>query len=106
MKYLALALLLCTQLHLLHGACFNTLPTLSDDLSGCVDKDGTVRPLDSTWRNSDCQDCTCDGCCDAFSTPVSIPDDCTMEFDKKECKYNVFKKNDHAVPCEVGQMIG
>uniref|UniRef100_A0A0E9T154 Uncharacterized protein n=1 Tax=Anguilla anguilla TaxID=7936 RepID=A0A0E9T154_ANGAN len=68
MKYLALALLLCTQLHLLHGACFVPSLALSEDLSGCVDKDGTVHPFDLTWRTSDCLECTCNGCCETYAS--------------------------------------
>ncbi|KAJ8380066.1 hypothetical protein SKAU_G00008440 [Synaphobranchus kaupii] len=68
--------------------------------------DKTWHAIGSTWRNSACQDCSCNGCCDGFSTPVSIPDDCMMEFDSKQCEYNVFKKADHTQSCVVLSAVG
>ncbi|XP_061115452.1 beta-microseminoprotein-like, partial [Conger conger] len=68
--------------------------------------DHTWHAIGSTWRNSECQDCSCGRCCDGFARPVNIPDDCTMEFDKKECEYKVFKKNDPTQSCPVHGWVG
>ncbi|KAI1900784.1 hypothetical protein AGOR_G00053440 [Albula goreensis] len=105
MKYLALALLLCAHLHLLHGACFSKM--LKPGMTHCQDDvDQTWHVVGSSWRNSACMDCTCTGCCDGFHRPTSIPDDCMMEFDKADCEYKVFKKNDHTQPCPVFRAVG
>ncbi|KAJ8400925.1 hypothetical protein AAFF_G00388820 [Aldrovandia affinis] len=105
MKCLALALVLCTQLHLIHGGCYGKKLTL--DMIQCQDfVDKTWHPIGSSWRNSACQDCNCERCCDAFSTPRSFPDDCMMEFDKEECEYKVFKKNDRTQPCQIFKAVG
>ncbi|KAJ8285927.1 hypothetical protein GJAV_G00032560 [Gymnothorax javanicus] len=87
MKYLALALLLCSLVDLLHGACYQMAgPKLGETV--CEDLvDHTRHAIGSSWRNSACQDCDCSGCCDAFNRPTSIPEDCMMEFDKGLCEY-------------------
>uniref|UniRef100_A0A4W5MA73 Secreted protein n=1 Tax=Hucho hucho TaxID=62062 RepID=A0A4W5MA73_9TELE len=55
-------------------------------INHCQDHlDGTWHSLGSRWRNSGCWDFTCEMCCHF----VGI----------KGCKYDVFKKNDRAVPC-------
>ncbi|KAJ8380064.1 hypothetical protein SKAU_G00008420 [Synaphobranchus kaupii] len=98
MKCLALALLLCTQLHLLHGGCHN--PVMKTDGTHCQDAvDKTWHAIGSKWRNSACQDCTCTGCCDGYFTPNRFPDDCMKEFDNEKCEYKVFKKTDPTQPC-------
>uniref|UniRef100_A0A8C9RF50 Beta-microseminoprotein-like n=1 Tax=Scleropages formosus TaxID=113540 RepID=A0A8C9RF50_SCLFO len=100
MKFLPLALLLCVSLPHCWAAChfFDSFKVLNH----CQDfVDKSWHPIDSNWRNSVCQDCTCSSCCDAYSTPVVFPDDCMKEFDHINCKYNVFKKDDRNQECPV-----
>ncbi|XP_061115363.1 beta-microseminoprotein A1-like [Conger conger] len=106
MKCLALALLLCAQLSLLHGACLKFMQ--ESDATECVDpRDGTRHPIGSWWRNSECQDCDCNGCCDAeFIKPTSYEEGCIMEFDKKNCEYKVFKKEDPTYSCKIYEAVG
>jgi len=105
MKYLALALLLSTQLYLIHGACYRMM--LEFGQTECEDPvDKTKHHIDAEWRNSACQDCTCTGCCDAFTTPLAIPDDCAMEFDKAKCEYKIYKKADPTQPCHAHSAVG
>ncbi|XP_061117196.1 beta-microseminoprotein A1-like [Conger conger] len=97
MKCLALALLLCAQLSLLHGACY--FKPMKPGATDCEDTvDHTKHAIGSTWRNSRCDTCSCTGCCN-LPRPVSFPDDCMMELDKAQCKFRVFKKNDPTQLC-------
>ncbi|KAG7480740.1 hypothetical protein MATL_G00059540 [Megalops atlanticus] len=105
MKCVVIALLLCAQLHLLHSACY--FRELKPGMTRCQDfVDKTWHPIGSKWRNSACQDCSCGGCCDAYVTPRKIPDDCMMEFDREECEYKVFKKNDRTQSCPILGAVG
>merc|ERR1712212_193044 len=105
MKYLALALLLCALPSVMHAACFQQL--LKPGATHCNDHtDGTWHAVGSNWRNSQCWDCACDGCCTAYSEPRSFPDDCVAELDLKECVYKVFKKDDPSVPCPIFASVG
>ncbi|KAG7480741.1 hypothetical protein MATL_G00059550 [Megalops atlanticus] len=101
MKCVVIALLLCAQLQLLHGGCFYFM-AIKPGMTHCQDfVDKTWHPIGSEWRNSACQVCSCEQCCNAYVTPRKIPDDCMMEFDQTECKYKVFKKNDRTQSCPV-----
>ncbi|KAG7480739.1 hypothetical protein MATL_G00059520 [Megalops atlanticus] len=105
MNCVAIALLLFAQIHLLHGACYRWI--LIPGETHCQDRvDKTWHPIGSEWRNSRCQDCSCGECCDAYMTPRKIPDDCMMEFDREECKYKVFKKNDRTQSCPILVSVG
>ncbi|KAJ8380062.1 hypothetical protein SKAU_G00008400 [Synaphobranchus kaupii] len=106
MKCLALALLLCAQLHVLlgDGGCYKL--DVPPDATECQDPvDLTMHAIGDFWRNSACQDCTCKDCCNGFITPVSFPDDCKVEFIKEECNFKVFKKNDPTESCPVFKAI-
>ncbi|XP_066570527.1 beta-microseminoprotein-like [Amia ocellicauda] len=112
MKSLPVAFLLCAVLHLSHSSCYFKQLELKPGpnpklLTHCEDSvDKTLHELGSRWRNSVCMYCDCTSCCTAYSTPVRIPDDCMMEFDKVNCEYKVFKKNDHSQSCPVLAAVG
>ncbi|KAK6468389.1 beta-microseminoprotein J1-like [Huso huso] len=110
MKFLVGSLLLCAVLHLSQSFCYKKQLEMTPDgkpPTYCVDTDdGTKHAFGSKWRNSHCMDCTCGGCCAAYSTPRQFPPDCMMEFDKENCKYNVFKKNDRTKSCPVFGSVG
>ncbi|KAL4623068.1 beta-microseminoprotein-like isoform X1 [Arapaima gigas] len=105
MKYLLLASLLCVLLPRCWAACY--VPNGLKVLGYCQDSvDKTWHPEGSKWRNSACNDCTCDACCNAYTTPVRFPEDCMKEFDHVTCEYKVFKKNDRSQPCLVSASVG
>ncbi|XP_036955345.1 beta-microseminoprotein-like [Acanthopagrus latus] len=105
MKYLALALLLCALLSLSNAQCFHQV--LKPGATHCQDDaDGTWHPVGSSWRNSNCMDCTCEGCCYAYSTPKSFPSDCVSVFDSVACKYIVHKRDDPSVLCPIYGAVG
>ncbi|XP_048837805.1 beta-microseminoprotein-like [Brienomyrus brachyistius] len=104
-KLLTLALLLCASLLHSEAACF--FKTLKPGDTHCQDPtDKTWHAVGSSWRNSECLDCTCFQCCQAYMTPIGLPDDCEKEFDKINCKYNVFKKNDPNQSCPYAYAVG
>jgi len=70
------------------------------------DVDKTWHPVGSSWRNSECMDCDCGGCCDAYSTPKQFPDDCVSVFDQEACVYRVHKKDDPTVECPIYAAVG
>ncbi|KAF7665656.1 hypothetical protein LDENG_00136050 [Lucifuga dentata] len=51
-------------------------------------------------------DCSCSGCCAAYSIPRSYPPDCVSVFDQKACKYKVHKKDDANVLCPIFSAVG
>ncbi|XP_044053929.1 beta-microseminoprotein-like [Siniperca chuatsi] len=105
MKYLALALLLCAVVSLTNAQCYNV--AIKPGLTHCQDTvDKTWHPVGSSWRNSDCWDCTCSGCCAAYSTPRQFPEDCVSVFDPKACEYIVHKKDDPSVLCPIYSAVG
>ncbi|XP_075318423.1 beta-microseminoprotein-like [Odontesthes bonariensis] len=104
-KYLALALLLYTLLSLANAQCFSR--ELKPGQTHCQDSvDKTWHRVGSKWRNSACMDCSCEGCCAAYSTPTSFPSDCVSVFDSKACKYIVHKKNNPSELCPVFGAVG
>uniref|UniRef100_A0A3B4VA86 Beta-microseminoprotein-like n=1 Tax=Seriola dumerili TaxID=41447 RepID=A0A3B4VA86_SERDU len=105
-KFLALALLLCSLPSLSNGACESWLPH-SDWTTHCQDPvDKTWHAIGSKWRNSQCMDCTCSGCCDAYSTPRQFPNDCVSVFDSEACVYRVHKRDDPTVECPIFGSVG
>ncbi|XP_041087933.1 beta-microseminoprotein J1-like [Polyodon spathula] len=136
MKFLVGSLLLCAVVHLGQSYCFGKQLEIKpgeEPPTHCVDtEDGTKHAWGSKWRNSKCMDCTCKACCNLikgtnvitkggrgkvngyvlttaqkrYITPVKIPPDCMMEFDQKNYRYNVFKKNDRTKSCPVLGAVG
>ncbi|XP_023143042.1 beta-microseminoprotein-like [Amphiprion ocellaris] len=105
MKYLTPALLLCALLSLSDAFCTAKVPTIG--MTHCQDDvDKTWHAVGSSWRNSACMDCTCDGCCSAYGIPRGIPDDCVSVFDWKACDYIVHKKDDPTVLCTNYARVG
>ena len=105
MKYLAVTLLLCALVSLSNAECF--VKGLKKDATHCQDDvDGTWHAVGSKWRNSRCFDCTCTGCCSAFSTPIQFPDDCVSVFDSEACAYIVHKKDDPSTLCPIYGAVG
>ncbi|XP_044224362.1 beta-microseminoprotein-like isoform X4 [Thunnus albacares] len=105
MKYLALALLLCALPSLSTAGCF--VKPMKAGMTHCQDDvDKTWHPVGSSWRNSDCMDCSCDGCCAAYSTPKKFPDDCVSVFDQEACVHRVHKKDDPTVECPIYAAVG
>uniref|UniRef100_A0AAZ3PKJ3 Uncharacterized protein n=1 Tax=Oncorhynchus tshawytscha TaxID=74940 RepID=A0AAZ3PKJ3_ONCTS len=70
------------------------------------DKDETWHPIGSSWRNSDCMDCTCNSCCSGYATPVDFPDDCMKKWDQKACEFKVVKKRDPSISCPIFASVG
>ncbi|CDQ56705.1 unnamed protein product [Oncorhynchus mykiss] len=107
-KSLALALILCVLLPLFHAFCYMKPMTLKPGMiTHCRDdKDETWHPIGSSWRNSDCMDCTCNSCCSGYATPVDFPDDCMKEWDQKACEFKVVKKSDPSISCPVFGSVG
>uniref|UniRef100_A0A4W6G782 Beta-microseminoprotein n=1 Tax=Lates calcarifer TaxID=8187 RepID=A0A4W6G782_LATCA len=68
----------------------------------CMDNvEKTWHAVGSKWRNSLCMDCSCNGCCPAYSTPFRIPNDCVTVFDPEKCDYIVHKKDNPSVLCPI-----
>uniref|UniRef100_A0A3Q3VVV4 Beta-microseminoprotein-like n=1 Tax=Mola mola TaxID=94237 RepID=A0A3Q3VVV4_MOLML len=104
-KYLLLALLICALLSLSSAQCYGK--PVDPDMTHCKDDvDNTWHAVGSSWRNSECMDCSCRGCCSAYSTPMVFPDDCVKVFDSKACEYIVHKKNDPTVLCPIYAAVG
>ncbi|XP_071338649.1 beta-microseminoprotein-like [Trachinotus anak] len=105
MKYLALAVLLCSLLSLSNAQCFGK--PMKPGMTHCQDDvDNTWHPIGSSWRNSRCMDCTCGQCCSSYSTPTRFPDDCVSVFDSEACVYRVHKKDDPTVECPIYAAVG
>lgn len=105
MKYLALALLLCTLLSLSHAFCESVF--MEKGMTHCQDiTDETWHAVGSSWTNSKCLDCTCSGCCSGYSIPTIFPDYCVKVFDPEVCKYTVYKKDDPSVLCPIYGSVG
>ncbi|XP_037633217.1 beta-microseminoprotein-like [Sebastes umbrosus] len=105
MKYLALALLLCALASLSNAYCF--LKPMKQGVTHCQDDvDQTWHAVGSSWRNSNCMDCDCSGCCSAFSNPTSFPDYCEKVFDNAACEYRVHRKDNPSVPCPIYDAVG
>ncbi|XP_074527295.1 beta-microseminoprotein-like [Halichoeres trimaculatus] len=105
MKYLALSLVLCALYSMSHGQCF--FKQVPPDATFCKDDvDDTWHPVGSNWRNSQCMDCSCGGCCAAYSTPRSFPEDCVSVFDQQACEYIVHKRNNPSIRCEIYAAVG
>ncbi|XP_041794012.1 beta-microseminoprotein-like [Chelmon rostratus] len=105
MKYLAVTLLLCALVSMANAYCFTM--AVKPGMTHCQDKvDETWHAVGSTWRNSECMDCTCSGCCTAYSTPRQFPEDCVSVFDSEACEYKVHKKGDPSVQCPIYAAVG
>ncbi|XP_039660187.1 beta-microseminoprotein-like isoform X1 [Perca fluviatilis] len=104
-KYLALAVLLCALVSLSNAYCFPK--AMKPGMTHCQDDvDQTWHAVGSRWRNSRCMDCSCSGCCSAYSTPTNFPDDCVSVFDSHACEYIVHKKDDPSVLCPIYGSVG
>ncbi|XP_056148601.1 beta-microseminoprotein-like [Lampris incognitus] len=104
-KYLALALFFCVLPSYANGGCY--VKPMKPGITHCQDDtDKTWHAVGSEWRNSACMDCSCGGCCQAYSTPVQIPDDCVSVFDSEACEYKVHKRDDPSVPCPILAAVG
>ncbi|KAK5932893.1 hypothetical protein CgunFtcFv8_004563 [Champsocephalus gunnari] len=103
MKYLALALLFCALASLSDASrCY--AKALLPGMTHCQDdSDYTWHPVGSSWRNSECFDCSCTGCCNKFSTPIQFDPDCVSVFDSAACKYIAHKSNDPTQLCPMAQ---
>ncbi|XP_061623341.1 beta-microseminoprotein-like [Phyllopteryx taeniolatus] len=103
--YLCVASLICAVLSLANGHCF--LKQVEPGATDCFDEADNKRyPVGSSWRNSECMDCTCSSCCAAYGTPTRFPDDCVSVFDKAACKYRVHKIDDPSVECPIFGAVG
>ncbi|NWQ98106.1 MSMB protein, partial [Burhinus bistriatus] len=77
----------------------------------CHDLNGELHEFDSSWRDADCNDCSCsrDGirCCTSFATPASYDEEkCISIFNKETCTYKVVEKDDHSKECPVHAWVG
>ncbi|XP_057689075.1 beta-microseminoprotein-like [Corythoichthys intestinalis] len=103
--YLSLAFVVCALLPMSYGFCSVREPMPGE--TQCYDEvDNKWHPVGSNWRNSECMDCTCDGCCTAYSIPRQFPDDCVSVFDKVACEYKVHKRDDPSVECPIFGSVG
>uniref|UniRef100_A0A3B5MAN2 Beta-microseminoprotein n=1 Tax=Xiphophorus couchianus TaxID=32473 RepID=A0A3B5MAN2_9TELE len=101
-KYLALAMLFCVLMSLSDCQCIFKLRTPGENQTHCQDGvDLTWHPKDTKWRNSECQNCTCDQCCYGYATPTRFPEDCVSVFDPKACQYVVHKKDNSSELCPI-----
>ncbi|XP_030634340.1 prostate-associated microseminoprotein [Chanos chanos] len=97
MKSLALILILCAMLPLTQAACFVT--RLKPGMTHCQDDvDKTWHAVGSSWRNSKCWDCTCEGCCDQMPR-VTPSAGCKVEYDYQTCTFRVFNPMDPSAEC-------
>ncbi|XP_033947436.1 beta-microseminoprotein-like [Pseudochaenichthys georgianus] len=98
-KYLALALLFCALASLSDAQC--QTKALQPNMTHCQDdSDHTWHPVGSLWRNSECLDCSCTGCCQAYITPTEVPEDCVAVLDTQACEYIVHTKGNSNGLCE------
>ncbi|XP_051924774.1 beta-microseminoprotein-like [Hippocampus zosterae] len=103
--YLCLALVLSAVLSLANGHCYPI--EVEEGATQCLDPaDNLWHPQGTTWRNSECMDCSCSGCCSAYGVPTGVPDDCVSMLDKEACEYKVFKRNDPSIECPFRGMVG
>ncbi|GAA6220973.1 beta-microseminoprotein-like isoform X2 [Lates japonicus] len=99
MKLLAWALLHCA-LPSVTQQYFNNI--MNPEGTHCMDDvEKTWHAVGSKWRNSLCMDCSCNGCCPAYSTPLKFPDDCVTVFDPEKCDYIAHKKDNPSVLCPI-----
>ncbi|XP_068506119.1 beta-microseminoprotein-like [Syngnathus scovelli] len=104
-SYLSLALLLCVLLPHSNGFC--TVSTIEPGATHCLDEvDNKWHPVGSSWRNSDCMDCSCSGCCSAVAIPRNFPEDCVSVLDTATCKYSVHRRDDPSIECPVFGVVG
>ncbi|XP_019741157.1 beta-microseminoprotein-like [Hippocampus comes] len=91
--YLCLALVLCAVLSLANGHCYQI--QVEEGAGQCLDPtDNQWHPQGTTWRNSECMDCSCSGCCLVSSAAVpDVPPDFVAVLDKDACEYILLKKN-------------
>ncbi|KAG7491122.1 hypothetical protein JOB18_049102 [Solea senegalensis] len=105
MNYLRLAVLLCSLLPLCNAYCY--VMEVKQGATHCQDvTDKTWHPVGSSWRNSDCMDCSCGGCCTSYATPKEFPADCESVFDPQACVYRVQKINNPAIECPIYGAVG
>ncbi|KAI9527736.1 hypothetical protein NQZ68_027826 [Dissostichus eleginoides] len=105
MKYLALALLFCALASLSDASCY--AKALKPGMTRCQDdRDNTWHPIGSSWRNSECWDCSCTECCQAFSTPTRFDSDCVSVFNSAACEFIVHKRNDPTQLCPIYGAVG
>ncbi|XP_037633219.1 beta-microseminoprotein J1-like [Sebastes umbrosus] len=104
MKYLTLALLLCSLPSLSNAYCYRRF--MKEGMTHCQDyEDETWHAVGSSWRNSRCMNCNCGQCCTGYATPAVFPDYCVKVFDPEACEYIVYKKDDPSVLCHISAMV-
>ncbi|XP_053727679.1 beta-microseminoprotein-like [Synchiropus splendidus] len=104
-QLLTLALLLCALATLTEASCF--VRDAKSNGTHCFDViDNTWYENEATWRNSECYDCSCRGCCSAYSTPRAFPEDCVSVFNQALCEYIVHKKGDPSTLCPIWASVG
>nr|XP_040051782.1 beta-microseminoprotein-like [Gasterosteus aculeatus aculeatus] len=105
MKSLALALLLCALASPSEAHCF--INNVKEGTTHCQDyADNTWHAVGSSWRNSECMDCTCGQCCSGYTTPRVFPDNCVSVFDPQACQYVVHVKGDPTTLCPIFAAVG
>uniref|UniRef100_A0A672H5E5 Beta-microseminoprotein n=1 Tax=Salarias fasciatus TaxID=181472 RepID=A0A672H5E5_SALFA len=102
-KLLTVTILLSALLALSHAVCYRKPMTPSmEGMTHCQDDvDKTWHPVGSKWRNSQCDDCDCGGCCSTVATPVEFPAECVSVFNQEKCKYDVHRRDDPSVTCPI-----
>ncbi|NXN74253.1 MSMB protein, partial [Himantopus himantopus] len=77
----------------------------------CRDLNGEGHEFGSSWRTTDCNDCSCSRggirCCTSFAKPVGYDTEkCVSIFNKDTCTYKVVEKDDHSKECPVHGWVG
>ncbi|XP_051474990.1 beta-microseminoprotein-like [Apus apus] len=103
-------LVLAVSVPLSNAACF-LQPLEPGETDGCRDADGELHKFGSSWRDADCNDCTCDeigmNCCSSYVTPVDYDTEkCESIFNQEACTYKVVEKDDHSKECPVHSWVG
>uniref|UniRef100_A0A3B3S122 Beta-microseminoprotein n=1 Tax=Paramormyrops kingsleyae TaxID=1676925 RepID=A0A3B3S122_9TELE len=108
-KLVTLALLLCALVLHSEASCFVQPLKPGMCATHCQDViDKTWHAVGSSWRNSECLDCTCSHLSlmtqyrhFTYSVPAGTPEGCVEEFDQINCKYYVFIENYPNQPCPI-----
>ncbi|XP_005412608.1 PREDICTED: beta-microseminoprotein-like isoform X2 [Chinchilla lanigera] len=72
----------------------------------CKDVDGTIYPVNSTWKTQYCEDCSCSDsgieCCNIASVPIDYDEKkCHAIFHPENCTYHVVDRKDPGKACAV-----
>ncbi|XP_077378784.1 beta-microseminoprotein-like [Festucalex cinctus] len=102
---LCVALLLCAVLSLTNGHCYPI--AVEEDATHCLDpSDNQWHPIGTKWRNDDCMDCDCSGCCSVSGRPTGYSADCESVLDKTTCQYRVQRRDDPSIECPSFGAVG